>query len=322
LTYHTTARADARALAFGLAIGAAVGLVLGGAYVAGGLSQAADIKSRAERVARAALAPANELIVGQTPAAASPAPGRPLALTRISSTAAQPFRRAETPVLSTTLDVDCLADAVYYEARGETLAGQAAIAQVVLNRVRHPAFPKSVCGVVFQGANTSDNCQFSFACNGAMRRPKDAAAWVRSEQIAARALSGFVMPQVGEATHFHAAGVRPGWGPNLLRVAQVGLHVFYRFGGHAGAPSMFGGDVKPSATGSDAPHAVYASMLPGLGGEARPSASYAASVTPATASGVAKLAVTAPTPAPTVDAADKPKSDDAPSAAKPATTVS
>ena len=220
-------------------------------------------------------------------------------------------------------DVDCLADAVYYEARGETLAGQAAIAQVVLNRVRHPAFPKSVCGVVFQGAASGDTCQFSFACNGAMRRPKDGAAWIRSEQIAARALAGFVMPQVGEATHFHAAGVHPGWGPNLMRVAQVGLHVFYRFGGHAGAPSVFDGDVKPSAPGSDAPHTVYASMLPGLGGDdARPGAAYAAAPAPANPLAAAPSAGAPVSATPTADASAKPKPDAAPTAAKPATSVS
>jgi spore germination cell wall hydrolase CwlJ-like protein len=322
LTYHTTARADARALAFGLAAGAAVGLVLGGAYLAGGLSQAADLHARAERVARVAPVQATELAAAPAAAAAAPALRQPLAVTRVSSSPALPFRLSADAVLSAHRDVDCLADAVYYEARGETLAGQAAIAQVVLNRVRHPAFPKSVCGVVFQGAASGDTCQFSFACNGAMRRPKDGAAWIRSEQIAARALAGFVMPQVGEATHFHAAGVSPGWGPNLMRVAQVGLHVFYRFGGHAGARSVFDGDVKPSAPGSDTPHTVYASMLPGLGGgDARSSATYAASVTPASAPPVAKPAA-APVPAPAADPADKPKPDAVPTAVKPATSVS
>jgi hypothetical protein len=92
--------------------------------------------------------------------------------------------------------------------------------------------------VVFQGVS-GDGCQFSFACDGSMRRAKEAEAWRRAETIAARALTGFVMPSVGNATHFHVIGVDPGWGPNLLKVAQVGLHVFYRFGGYAGAPSSF-----------------------------------------------------------------------------------
>jgi spore germination cell wall hydrolase CwlJ-like protein len=163
--------------------------------------------------------------------------------------------------LDSARDLDCLADAVYYEARGETPAGQAAVAQVVLNRVRHPAFPKSVCAVVFQGARDGSGCQFSFACDGSMDRGREPTAWRRSREVAAHALSGFVMPGVGNATHFHVAGIDPGWGPRLLRVAQIGLHVFYRFGGYAGSPGSFNGRPQPSSADA-APHTVYASMLP------------------------------------------------------------
>lgn len=256
MTYHTTARADARALAGGLALGAAVGLVLGGAYVAGGMARAADSHAQAGLAARAAQLPAAQPTAASAQAAATapvaaPASARALAVTRVTAVSAQPFHAAA----DSRRELDCLADAVYYEARGESLAGQAAIAQVVLNRVHHPAFPKSVCGVVFQGARTGDDCQFSFVCDGSMRRPKDGVAWARAERIAARALSGFVMPQVGQATHFHVAGVQPDWGPRLMRVAQVGLHVFYSFGGHGAAPR------EPAA---ETPHTVYASMLPGL----------------------------------------------------------
>ena len=176
------------------------------------------------------------------------------AVMRVSNTtgpAARPFHFADNGALQSTRDLDCLTDAVYYEARGEIAAGQAAVAQVVLNRVRHPAFPKTVCGVVFQGV-AGDGCQFSFACDGSMRRPREAVAWHRAEQIAARALDGFVMPSVGNATHFHVIGLNPGWGPRLLRVAQIGLHVFYRFGGYAGAPSTFNGAAQPSPAASQA----------------------------------------------------------------------
>ena len=159
-------------------------------------------------------------------------------------------------------DLDCLADAVYYEARGETPAGQAAVAQVVLNRVRHPAFPKSVCAVVFQGAQGGSGCQFSFACDGSMNRGREPAAWRHAREVAAHALAGFVMPSVGNATHFHVAGVDPGWGPRLLRVAQIGLHVFYRFGGYAGSPDSFNRHPQLSPSGSEAPHPVFASILP------------------------------------------------------------
>jgi len=172
---------------------------------------------------------------------------------------ARPFRMSG--ALDSARDLDCLADAVYYEARGETPAGQAAVAQVVLNRVRHPAFPKSVCAVVFQGARDGAGCQFSFACDGSMARAREPAAWRHAREVAAHALAGFVMPSVGNATHFHVVGLDPGWGPRLLRVAQIGLHVFYRFGGYAGSPDSF--NRRPQLSPADAaPHPVYASMLP------------------------------------------------------------
>lgn len=300
MTSNTTARADVRALAAGLAIGATVGLILGGAYVAGDLAQAADAHAKTVRVASAApvvATPAQATVALRGPAAPSLPTAAPLAVTRVSTTPAQPFR-----VALGGRDLDCLADAIYYEARGETPEGQAAIAQVVLNRVRHPNFPKSVCGVVFQSAG--DDCQFSFACNGSMNRPKEAAAWSRAERIAARALSGVVMTQVGEATSFHAASVSPGWGPGLMRVAQVGLHVFYRSGGHIGS----GAGVRPSAPGSDGPRPVLASMLPTLTTrDGRPSASYAA-VPASSAAQPAAAVVAQPAPAKPlqVDAAAKP----------------
>lgn len=171
--------------------------------------------------------------------------------------AAAPFRL--NGALDDSRDLECLTQAVYYEARGETPAGQAAVAQVVLNRARHPAFPKSVCGVVFQGASRGGVCQFSFACDGSMRRGRERGAWSRAQRVAARALSGTVMTVVGNATHFHTINVSPGWGPRLIRVGQVGLHVFYRFGGRGGAPGAF--DREPSRSGPDiGDRPVYAGL--------------------------------------------------------------
>ena len=237
LTHYSAVRADVRALAAGLALGAAVGLLLGGSYLVGGQARAADA-THGHSTGPATLAKTGGS-VRAAPALRGPLDVTPV-LTAVTSAPAQRFRGAANP----GRDLDCLADAVYYEARGETPEGQEAIAQVVINRVRHPAFPKSVCGVVFQG-RASDVCQFSFACNGAMNRPKEAAAWARAEQIAARALAGVVMPEVGAATNFHAAGSAPGWG--LMRVAQVGLHVFYRSGGHAGPARPVDTDAQPAA---------------------------------------------------------------------------
>jgi len=125
-------------------------------------------------------------------------------------------------------DLECLTTAVYFEARGESPRGQAAVAQVVLNRVKHKAFPKSVCGVVFQGAGRS-GCQFSFACDGSMRKRKELLAWNRARNVAARALAGAARADIGAATHFHTTAVSPIWAPQMLRVANVGAHVFYKF---------------------------------------------------------------------------------------------
>jgi hypothetical protein len=128
-------------------------------------------------------------------------------------------------------DIDCLTAAVYYEARGEPQEGQAAVAQVVLNRVRDAHFPKTVCGVVYQGL-ASHECQFSFACDGATERRREPAAWDRARAVASQALDGYVVPAVGGATHYHVADLGEIWGAQMVRIAQIGQHVFYRSGHH------------------------------------------------------------------------------------------
>ncbi len=133
---------------------------------------------------------------------------------------------------------DCLAAAEYYEA-GDDAVGEEAVAQVVINRLRHPAFPKSVCGVVFQGSERSTGCQFTFACDGALsRRPSDK-AWIRARGIAAAALSGEVYKPVGYATHYHADYVVPYWSASLDKIAAVHSHLFYRWTGWWGTPRAF-----------------------------------------------------------------------------------
>jgi spore germination cell wall hydrolase CwlJ-like protein len=177
-----------------------------------------------------------------------------------TTAAAQPFRMAG--ALDASRDLDCLAQAVYYEARGEGLSGMQAVAQVVLNRARHPAFPKSVCGVVYQGAARHVGCQFSFVCDGSMRRGKEPGAWRRAREVAARAMGGYVMASVGNATHFHTTGVSPKWRNHLMRVAQVGTHVFYRFGGRGGSSDAFRYTPRPSNASDQLTQPVYASLLP------------------------------------------------------------
>jgi hypothetical protein len=145
-------------------------------------------------------------------------------------------------------ELDCLAQAVYFEARGESARGQQAVATVIMNRVKNPSFPKTVCGVVYQGAN-HHGCQFSFACDGHAERVVEWDAWEQARKIAARALSGVVLRDVGSATHFHTTGVDPEWGSRMLRVAQVGLHVFYRRNPHAAARTLDDDDDPPQFAG-------------------------------------------------------------------------
>lgn len=135
--------------------------------------------------------------------------------------------------------LDCLTAAVYYEAAAETARGQAAVAQVVLNRTRHPAYPRSVCGVVFQGAERSTGCQFSFTCDGAMARPPSRSGWTRARSVAERALNGAVMAEIGMATHYHTDWVAPDWATSLSKTIKIGTHIFYRWRGTWGSPSAF-----------------------------------------------------------------------------------
>jgi len=134
----------------------------------------------------------------------------------------------------------CLTQAIYYEAGFEPIEGRRAVAQVVLNRVRHPAFPKSVCGVVYEGSDQRV-CQFSFTCDGSLGRAPAAAAWREARAVAQAALAGFVEPSVGLATHYHTDWVSPYWAPRLTKLVQVGAHIFYRWPGGWGMPAAFSG---------------------------------------------------------------------------------
>ncbi len=124
---------------------------------------------------------------------------------------------------------DCLAKAIYYEARSESRVGQLAVADVVLNRVSSPAFPDSVCGVVFQGSERRTGCQFSFTCDGSMRARLNARKWRDSEMLAGAVLAGMRVPVSRHATHYHANYVTPVWADNLTPTAVIGTHKFYRF---------------------------------------------------------------------------------------------
>ncbi|MBL0924510.1 MAG: cell wall hydrolase [Sphingomonadaceae bacterium] len=152
--------------------------------------------------------------------------------------AARPFAmRAGTVEHSRALK--CLTDAIYYEAANEPDAGQRAVAQVILNRMRHPTYPNSVCGVIYQGSERATGCQFSYSCDGSMARIPARASWLRAQRVAAQALAGSVYAPVGMATHYHATYVYPYWAPSLNFIGTIGAHRFYSWKGSAGRPSAF-----------------------------------------------------------------------------------
>ena len=135
--------------------------------------------------------------------------------------------------------LQCMTLAVYYEAANEPTDGQRAVAQVILNRVAHPSYPDSVCGVVFQGSERRTGCQFSFTCDGSLSRQPARASWDRARSVAAASLAGYVYRPVGLATHYHATYVLPYWASSLQNVGTIGLHTFYKWRGLAGRTEAF-----------------------------------------------------------------------------------
>ncbi|TCM80778.1 MULTISPECIES: cell wall hydrolase [unclassified Rhizobium] len=137
------------------------------------------------------------------------------------------------PSVFSAAEQQCLASGIYFEARGETVKGQAAVAQVILNRVRNPAYPKTICGVVYQNEDWRNRCQFSFACDNVKDRVNSQYHWRIAREVAMAVTAGKIwLPQVGSATHYHAVYVRPKWAKTMEKVGRIGLHVFYRtYGG-------------------------------------------------------------------------------------------
>ena len=163
-----------------------------------------------------------------------------LPLAGLPDAGAAPMLVKSLPALDQLRSLDCLAQAIYYEARSESEDGQRAVAQVVLNRVRHPAYPATVCGVVYQGPmRAGGGCQFTFTCDGSIAVPASGPGWLRARQIAAEALSGQVYAPVGHATHYHTLAVFPAWAPRLAKSALIGNHIFYRLPGAAGGRGAF-----------------------------------------------------------------------------------
>ena len=216
----------------------------GEAYVgslasAGHLPSRARLAARSAEAARAPTAPAQTFLQltpdeavalnAQTPISTAPNP------------AAAPFILKDVAPSDRARAQTCLAMAAYYEAGNQGEAGEAAVAQVVLNRVRYPIFPKSVCGVVFQGSEQPTGCQFTFTCDGSLSRRPSEAGWRQALAVAERALDGHVEASVGEATHYHTIWVVPYWQPTVLKIAEIGAHIFYRWDGDFGRPAAFNG---------------------------------------------------------------------------------
>lgn len=128
----------------------------------------------------------------------------------------------------------CLATAIYFEARGESVKGELAVAQVVINRLKNPAYPNTICGVVYQNKNMRNACQFSFACDGIPDRITDATSWTRAQTLAKRVLfeDNWWNADVGSSTHYHANYVKPRWARTMKKMQKVGHHIFYKtYGG-------------------------------------------------------------------------------------------
>ncbi len=147
--------------------------------------------------------------------------------------------------------LQCLTSAIYYEAGLEPDAGQRAVAQVVLNRARHPSYPGTICGVVFQGSERRTGCQFSYTCDGSLRRTPSKFHWNRAKKVAALALSGKIASPVGTATHYHTTEIYPYWAPSLRFLGTIGAHRFYSWKGSAGKAGAFsqtyrGGEPLPA----------------------------------------------------------------------------
>jgi hypothetical protein len=151
---------------------------------------------------------------------------------------------------------------VYYEAATESEAGQRAVAQVVLNRVRHRAWPNTVCGVVYEGSDRRTGCQFSFTCDGSLQRVPSKLGWSRAVSIAESALGGSVFSSVGSATHYHANYVVPYWASSLDKTAVIGAHIFYRWRGPLGDAASFRQRYAGSEPSIDAATTITDTVVP------------------------------------------------------------
>ena len=212
-------------------------LVADSVVAASPLEKSARIAIAAVDPSAVAPAPDNTAALNAIDSAAAPDPAVPLPASLPRQLA---YARANEPVTVfeaplpvskyAAKEIDCLATAIYFESRGESYRGQTAVAQVVMNRLRHPLYPKTICAVVYQNANMHNACQFSFACDGIPETIYDKKSWNQAMDIAGQVSSGSLyLPEVANATHYHATYVYPDWAPRLKRVTKIGMHIFYKF---------------------------------------------------------------------------------------------
>ena len=239
LSLHKPLRV-ARAYPREAAIAAAV-LIFSAAAMASVVTSPTHLDRRATNPIAAAVAPLS--VPDMTVQAVAPEKAveinREIPVTAAAGPAAAPFALIGANASARTSALTCLSQAIYYEAGNESEEGQRSVAQVVLNRVRHPAFPASVCGVVYQGSTRATGCQFTFTCDGSLDRRPDLAGWDRARGVADAALNGSVAGSVGYATHYHANYVLPTWAHTLAKTDVIGAHLFYRWAGGWGQPGTF-----------------------------------------------------------------------------------
>ena len=201
--------------------------------------------------------------------------------------------------------LDCMTSAVYYEAGHEPLVGKEAVAQVVVNRWASPPFPKTICGVVRQGA-PRPGCQFTFECDGSLARRPDPATWASSRTVALAALNGFTLSIVGGATHYHADYVVPVWAMTMIKLVKLGQHIFYRWPGARFSPVPItppSAPIVPDVDNGAAPLPISGNLLPGTVGpqeaQVTPPLGGVKSPTTTTTSSTPLSTVAAEPPAPT-----------------------
>ena len=218
-----------------LALGAVIGLPML-ADATSSLKEEARWQSRAQAFSASAATPTND-IVSQS------ALSTELADVQLDTALANPWMRDASVTAAMTgqgkamieraknqtRETQCLAEAMYYESRSETASGQKAVAEVILNRVDSKHFPNTICGVVYQGAERTTGCQFSFTCDGSNAILPRGKSWAQSQRVAKHMNIGASADQTRNATHYHTTNISPAWAPHLRQTRTIDTHVFYRF---------------------------------------------------------------------------------------------